>query len=166
VIVPVRGRRELGFVIGEGAAPDGVTLKPIHSAPDDAPVLDESLLALCRWIADYYLAPLGLVLRTALPAALAGVESPEPAQKTRRVATIVADLPTLLERDAAFARSKKQREVYELLESLGGTAAVDLLLERMEFSPSVLKGLVDRKFVAISDEVVARDPFRRHSAPR
>ena len=36
---------------------------------DSAPVLDESLLALGRWIASYYLAPLGEVYRTMLPLA-------------------------------------------------------------------------------------------------
>ena len=64
-----------------------------------------------------------------------------------------------MERDEAFKRSKKQRELYELLESLGGRAPLELLLERMAFSPSVLKGLTDRAFVAIDDEVVERDPF-------
>ena len=34
---------------------------------DAAPVLDEQLLRLGRWIADYYLAPLGEVFRTMLP---------------------------------------------------------------------------------------------------
>ena len=167
VIVPIRGRRELGFVVaeggegvgGRGSAPDGVALKAISGAPDEAPVLDRSLLSLCHWIAGYYIAPLGMVLRTALPAALTGADAPEPSQKTKRVATIAAELPTLLERDAVFARAKKQREVFELLESLGGTAPVDLLLERMSFSPSVLKSLGDRRLVTIHDEVVVRDPF-------
>jgi len=34
---------------------------------DPEPVLDELLLRLARWIADYYLAPLGEVCRTMLP---------------------------------------------------------------------------------------------------
>ena len=34
---------------------------------DTAPVLDEQLLQLGRWIADYYLAPIGEVFRTMLP---------------------------------------------------------------------------------------------------
>src|SRR5439155_25248863 len=82
VIVPLRQRRQLGFVVGEGQRRDGVPLKPILGAPDDQPVLDAPLLKLCMWIAEYYVAPLGVVLRTALPAALTGVDSPHPAQKT------------------------------------------------------------------------------------
>ena len=31
------------------------------------PAFDEEMIALCRWAADYYQAPLGEVLRAALP---------------------------------------------------------------------------------------------------
>ncbi|HEU4994061.1 MAG TPA: primosomal protein N' [Gemmatimonadaceae bacterium] len=162
VVVPVRGRREMGIVVGNGDSPGAaavVSPKPIAEAPDAQPVLTTSLIDVCRWIAAYYVAPLGVVLRTALPAALTGAESPEPSVKTRRVATLTTELPTLLERDRTFARAKKQRELFELIESLGGSAPVELLVERMSFSPTVLKGLEERGLVAIGEEVVARDPF-------
>ena len=159
VVVPVRGRKELGFVLGPGELAEGIKAKKIIGAPDEAPAIDEYLLKLCEWIADYYAEPLGMVLRTALPVALTGVARPMPAQKTRRVAQIAASLPTLVEREKTFSRAKKQRELFELIESLGGSAPVELLLERMSFSPTVLKGLADRKLIAIRDDVVARDPF-------
>ncbi|HMC56980.1 MAG TPA: primosomal protein N' [Gemmatimonadaceae bacterium] len=165
VVVPVRGRREMGFVIGEGVARDGVTPKPIADAPDAHPVLDRELIELCAWIAEYYVTPLGVVLRTALPAALTGPATPVPQPKTRRRATIAKELPTLIEREQTFARAKKQRELYELIESLGGSAPVELLTERMSFSASVLGGLTERGFIAIADEVVARDPFATRAVP-
>jgi primosomal protein N' (replication factor Y) (superfamily II helicase) len=159
VVVPVRGRRELGFVVGEAAARESVKPKKIIGAPDEYPVFDTSLLALCTWISEYYVAPLGIVLRTALPATLTTPGAPVPNAKTRRLAVLEQELPTLIEREKTFARAKKQRELYELVESLGGRAPVELLLERMSFSPSVLKSLEERGIVRIEDEVVARDPF-------
>ena len=94
---------------------------------------------------------------TATPyAALTSHESPEPSRRTRRVARIVNELPSLLQRDELFARSKQQRPLFELIESLGGSAAIEHLTEKLKFSPSVLKKLVDRQLVVISDEVVAR----------
>src|SRR5438093_7873274 len=57
VVVPVRGRKEMGFVVGDGARRDGVTPKPLLAAPDANPVLDATLLALCSWVAEYYVAP-------------------------------------------------------------------------------------------------------------
>ena len=46
----------------------------------------------------------------------------EHAVKTRRVIRIARELPTLLAREEAFGRAKRQREAYETLESLGGRA--------------------------------------------
>jgi primosomal protein N' (replication factor Y) len=166
VVVPVRGRHEMGVVIADGALREGVKAKPILSAPDDAPVIDRGLLSLCQWIADYYVAPLGVVLRTALPAALTGAASPTPSVKTRRLARLKTQLPTLMERDATFARARKQRELYELIESLGASVPVDLLLDRMSFSASVLKKLADRGLIEIAEEVVARDPFAARGVAR
>ena len=43
------------------------TIRPILRVLDQEPVLSEHLLELGSWIAEYYLAPLGEVLRTMLP---------------------------------------------------------------------------------------------------
>ena len=136
VLVPFRNRKEIGIVVGEGSARDGITPKPVAAIPDDAPVLDAPMLALCRWIAQYYVVPLGVALKCALPAALSGADDPVPAQKRRRIARIVRDLPSLLHRDNVFARAPQQRALFELIESLGGRVAVEHLLERLTFTPS------------------------------
>ena len=158
-VVPFRSRTQLGLIVGPATANDSVKPKRVRSLPDTSPVMTPAMLDLCRWLADYYVVPLGVAIRTALPAALTSHETPEPSRRTRRVAQIAQELPSLLQRDELFARAKQQRALFELLESVGGSAAIEHLTERMKFSPSVLKALVDRGFVAISDEVVARDPF-------
>jgi primosomal protein N' (replication factor Y) len=110
-------------------------------------------------MADYYIVPLGVVLRTVLPAALTGAEDPSPARKTRRVVSLGATIPTLLQRDKTFARSKQQRAVFELVESLGGKTSVENLGAQLDFSPSVLKSLEKRGLVVVDEEDVERDPF-------
>ena len=50
--------------------PPGPKVRDLHGVLDDAPTVPEPLLRLARWVADYYIASLGQVLRTALPAAL------------------------------------------------------------------------------------------------
>ncbi len=67
VLVPFRQQRLTGIVVELHDRKPTVKIKPIFSALDPAPVLDEQLLRLGRWIADYYLAPLGEVFRTMLP---------------------------------------------------------------------------------------------------
>src|SRR5918999_908685 len=74
-------------------------------------------------------------------------------------------LLSLLRRERIFARAPQQRALFELVESLGGRAPVEHLLEQLQFSPSVLKGLVARGLAVIESEVVARDPFAARAAP-
>jgi len=45
-------------------------VREILDSPDTEPLFDSELLALCRWVARYYVAPLGLTFRAALPARL------------------------------------------------------------------------------------------------
>jgi primosomal protein N' (replication factor Y) (superfamily II helicase) len=69
VLVPFAGRRLLGVVIGlhdNPPAPE-VEIKKIERLLDDAALLSPELLELARWIAQYYCAPLGEVLRGMLP---------------------------------------------------------------------------------------------------
>src|SRR5271165_7652677 len=67
VLVPFRQRRMTGIVVELHDRQPTVKTKTILSVLDVSPVLDEQLLRLGRWIADYYLAPLGEVFRTMLP---------------------------------------------------------------------------------------------------
>ena len=67
VLVPFRQQRMTGIVVELHDRKPSVTTKKIISVLDPTPVLDEHLLRLGRWIADYYLAPIGEVFRTMLP---------------------------------------------------------------------------------------------------
>jgi primosomal protein N' (replication factor Y) (superfamily II helicase) len=67
VLVPFRQQRLTGIVIELHDRKPTVATKTIQSVLDVSPVLDELLLRLGRWIADYYLAPIGEVFRTMLP---------------------------------------------------------------------------------------------------
>jgi primosomal protein N' (replication factor Y) (superfamily II helicase) len=100
-----------------------------------------------------------VVMRTVLPALLTGAAQPHPSVKTRRIVRIRDDIPTLLQREKAFARAPQQRALFELIESLGGATSVQHLLEQLKFSPSVLKALEKRALISIEQERVERDPF-------
>jgi primosomal protein N' (replication factor Y) len=67
VLVPFRQQRLTGIVVELHDRNPSVVTKTIQCVLDLSPVLDEQLLRLGRWIADYYLAPLGEVFRTMLP---------------------------------------------------------------------------------------------------
>lgn len=166
VLVPVRNRREIGIAVAEAdPARASKKVRRVLAAPDQEPAIAPELFRLCTWIADYYIAPLGVVLRAALPLALTTSGDSVPRPRTRAVARIRAAVPSLLEREKLFARARRQRDAYQLLEELGGSATVDHLKERLAVSQSVLRALEERGLIEIVHEPVERDPFASRPVP-
>ena len=160
VVVPLGKRTLIGIVTAiDVPAPVKGRLRDILDAPDAGRTLTPELLTLGRWMARYYAAPPGIVLRAMLPVALTGAAAPVAPVKRHRVACVVRTIESLLERDAMFKRAPRQRVLYELLESLGGSHPVRALLEQADVTAAVLHALVTRELVAIESTVVARDPF-------
>jgi primosomal protein N' (replication factor Y) len=68
VIAPFRNEKLIGVVTAVDAkAPEDVEVKYLEAVLDEEPLLSEHLLELAEWTAQYYLAPLGEVLRAMLP---------------------------------------------------------------------------------------------------
>jgi primosomal protein N' (replication factor Y) len=88
VVVPLRGSRVIGIALGAHEGDSAVKTRRVLDVPDAEPALAPHVLALCKWIAEYYVVPLGVVVRSALPAALLGADAPRPAPKVQRVARI------------------------------------------------------------------------------
>ncbi len=69
--VAVGKRRVTGVVVGlRSAAPAAMEVRPLERVLDLEPVLPPDLLELARFVADYYLAPIGEVVRSMLPTGL------------------------------------------------------------------------------------------------
>jgi primosomal protein N' len=106
VRVTFGGRRLVGWVAGEAAAGRELArIRDVDRVLDEQPSVPGDVLALCRWIADYYLAPLGMVLRSALPAVLSDTARTAAPDRRRRVLRITEELPTLTSREERFARA-------------------------------------------------------------
>ena len=68
VVVPFRKRDVEGFIVGlRDDAPQGITIHAINSVIDQSPLLRPEIFELCRWISEYYVSPIGEVLKGALP---------------------------------------------------------------------------------------------------
>jgi primosomal protein N' (replication factor Y) len=70
VLVPFGKRTITGYLIGPAQATDPLEVKHIVDVLDDTPLFPASMLPLFKWIAGYYMHPLGQVINTALPAGL------------------------------------------------------------------------------------------------
>ena len=67
-LVPFGRRRVTGYVLGVLAPPDaGLEIKAVLDILDEQPLFPADMIPFFRWVADYYLHPLGEVIKTALP---------------------------------------------------------------------------------------------------
>ncbi len=113
VRVAVGKRRLTGMVVAlRETAPAGVEARPLDAVLDLEPVLPADLLELTSFVADYYFAPIGEVLRSMLPSAL-------PPWGDRRV--WLTDAGAL-----APARSEDERAVLETLREAGRMRLAEL----------------------------------------
>jgi primosomal protein N' (replication factor Y) (superfamily II helicase) len=70
VLVPFRRRPRIGWVVGPGEPGPMPGLRTLLGVLESAPSVTPPLLDLTRWVADYYVVPHGLALRSALPSVL------------------------------------------------------------------------------------------------
>ncbi|MBR4650496.1 MAG: primosomal protein N' [Prevotella sp.] len=126
----------------------GITVKPLISVLDSAPVLLPGQYRLWEWIASYYMCPLGDIMVAALPAGIKNEDHYRPRTETY-VRLGDKALPQSL------VRSPKQLEVFNKFLELGETSR-QTLQNATSCSPSIIKALVDNGFLALYDKEVGR----------
>ncbi len=74
-VVPFGSRKVTGYILECQEAPDrNVDIRDILNIPDQHPLFPENLIRFFLWISDYYLYPIGEVIKTALPEGLSRVD--------------------------------------------------------------------------------------------
>lgn len=161
VLVPFRQQRLSGVVTAFRESPPQVPTKDVLAVLDSSPVLDSQLLALGKWISDYYLAPLGEVYRTMLPLQ---------AEFKRTVAYRITDEGRMaLHLAGTTGSSGRSRRTAE--EQLTEIRTLDFLSSReltnestlrlaTHASKSVLAGMVRKKWLTREDLSEAKDAAR------
>ena len=174
VFVPFGRRKVTGYVLGAAHPPAG-NLKDILEVLDEQPVFTPKELAFYRWIASYYLHPLGEVIKTALPSGI-NIE-------TRGRTTTGAD-GTPEEEQIRGGRSVRREWFFHATEEAAETAAprglaariLLYLMDQGETSRSdlnarfsnpaaQLKNLLRKELVIMEEREVYRDPFRDEEVP-
>ncbi len=156
VVVPFRRRTLVGWVLGPGTEVPRV--RAVRSVLDTEPVVGAELLELARWMSDYYVAPMGIVLKAMLPARMASAAGNRPVPRMRAVVAVTRPIGTLDELEDTFGRAKRQREAYERLQEAGGSLTLAALAEN-GFSRSVIRGLEAKGLARVTREPFLRDPF-------
>ncbi len=162
VLVPFRQQRQSGIVVELHDRPPQVKTKKVIEALDLVPVLDERLLKLGKWIADYYLAPLGEVFRTMLPLS---------AEFKRSIVYRITDQGRMALHLAGMSGSPTQSKrtpdeqlvEFRVLDYLAerGSVSDASLRGAARGSKALLSGMVRKKWIAREDVSAARDATRR-----
>ena len=157
VRVPL-GRRVVSGIVVETSvsAPPDAEMKDIESAVDTEPFLPASIVTLCRWVADYYMAGIGDALATALPP---GAQRKPSGYKTRRVITATAHGLAAAGADEPRLGSKQTGALQELAGAPAGLPAGEL--RERGFGSEVIARLISRGFAVALEERDERDPFER-----
>ena len=146
VEVPLGPKRTTGFVVAllDRAPVEASKLKPIRAVlDDDEPALIPEIIDLCRWAAEYYIAPLGEMLKVALPANMAA--------RGKRQAVLAAD-------ETLIARAREAKQILDadlpLLEELRKRPlAVATIFEEMKVSRSSIERLRDAGIITLADRL-------------
>jgi primosomal protein N' (replication factor Y) len=161
VLVPFRQQRLSGVVTELHDRKPKVKIKNLFNVLDPAPVLDEGLIRLGRWISDYYLAPIGDVFRTMLPLA---------AEFKRTIGYRIAEEGRLALHSAGMSgSSRRSRKTHA--EQLAEFRVLDYLAEKemaqeesvrasTRVSKSVLAGMIRKKWIVREDLSGVRDAVR------
>jgi primosomal protein N' (replication factor Y) len=173
VRVPVGTRMIVGCVVGHEASLDAATRpRDITAVLDEEPYLPPAIVALCGWVADYYMAGYGDAIAAAMPPG----SRRQDASKTQRFIAATAHGLSLVSRleakaavGAGFSRlgdklTPRQREVLEMLADTPRGLASSVLRDR-GVTTDVIRRLAARGFVSIRDERDERDPFERTAMP-
>ncbi len=158
VLVPFSGQRLMGVVVRvhEDAPVEEFEIKPVQQVLDDAALLPDELMKLAAWIAQYYVAPLGEVLRGMLPLA---------AEVKRHFSYRIAEQGRKVLYEGAMKGSSRrsklsveeQNREYSVLNYLeGGEAAkMSALRSATGANKGLLEGMVRKKWLV--REVVAEE---------
>jgi len=154
LLVPFGPRKLVGFVL---RCHDEAPEKPARQALrllEETPALEEPLLELARWIARYYCAPLGEVLRVMVP--LGGE------LRRGKVYTLTeAGRDALRQLSGAGADQGPAVELLRMLEFR--PLAASTIARKLLQAESAIRALERRGFIQAEDVEGLRDPFRSPS---
>ena len=166
VRVPVGSRTMTGCVVQHDAlVEEGTDVKDVAEALDREPLLPASIVELCRWVADYYVAGVGDALAVAMPPGARGKASAY--FKKKRIAAISAmgsdpcnGSTQGVESPHHPSLTPRQMAALEVLRAAPAGLPTSELRDR-GMTAAVLGGLVKRGLVVLREERDERDPFER-----
>jgi primosomal protein N' (replication factor Y) (superfamily II helicase) len=145
VLVPFGKKHLTGVIVGLPADTTVKGLKPVNDILDAQPIFSQEMLSLTKWIAEYYLAPWGDVLKAASPQGLS-----QESNKTIRF--IGHDLEALLQ-----TTKKSAPRQHAILQALAGGIPLSLAHMQKKLRTksihTVVNDMLNRGWISVEEEI-------------
>ncbi|MDD5284446.1 MAG: primosomal protein N' [Desulfuromonadaceae bacterium] len=169
-LVPFGRRKLTGYILGSPAESQVEKPKEILEVLDSEPLWTGNEYEFFRWVASYYMHPLGEVLKTALPAGI-NVQSRKGSSGENAALTVGKSarrekfyLPGHGLEPARSPGSKALEILMVIRES--GDLPAEILRKRFGNPAPQLKRLCELGLVSVEEREVYRDPFKNHTVTR
>jgi len=143
VMVPFGKKYKIGYIVEKPESTTLTTLKPVKDVLDPTPIFTDDMLTLCRWIAEYYMAPLGEVLRSATPSGLIGESKRTVRMEKNPSHNVIEEWRKKAPRKAAIVHTLQDRKELSIAQLQKIT--------RFENIYSPINELVKDKYVSVFD---------------
>jgi len=163
VFVPFGHRKLTGYILGTAEESSDSRLKDIIDVLDPDPLWTDNELEFFRWIASYYLYPLGEVLKTALPTGInlqsrKGESGAEGQVSGGRSVKKERFYRPVMAAEAGRQPGSKALEILEVIRETGEMPAADLRRRFGHCSPQ-LKRLEELGLLQMKEREIYRNPF-------
>ncbi|MBI4874018.1 MAG: primosomal protein N' [Acidobacteria bacterium] len=155
VTVPFGTRKLTGVVVRCHSEPPDAPARPVFRLLDEQPAIEPEMLALGRWVAGYYCAPLGEVLRTMTP--LGGE-----IRHTKTYALTDSGRDATRQLLLGAAAADPMVAILRLLEARPRSAGY--LKNKLPLADRALKSLERKGFIQVEELDTERDPLRASAA--
>jgi len=151
VVVPFGTRKLTGVVLAIHNKAPNRQARLVEKLIDEEPIFDAALLRLAHWVAAYYCAPLGEVLRSMAPTS---------AETSRSKVYTLTDSGRDMVRQSLFGDEdpSPQTRLLRLLEVRPLSAGY--LKTKVDDAANYLKALEQKGLVIVEEDVSAKDPMR------
>ena len=151
VVVPFGTRKLTGVVLALHRQTPNRNARAVEKLIDEEPIFDSALLRLAHWVAAYYCAPLGEVLRSMAPTS---------AETSRSKVYTLTDTGRDYVRQSLFGEEdpSPQARLLRMLEVRPLSASY--LKTKVEDAARMLKALEQKGFIGVEEDVSAKDPMR------
>jgi primosomal protein N' (replication factor Y) len=154
VRVPFRDKSALATVVAIPEQSEAKGIRPIEAVIGQAPVLNERLLELARWIGTYYCCPIEAVMRSVLPQV---IRRAQVGWKKQLFVQPARDVDQA-EFEKLRRRAPRQAELLAAISKLEKPIRAAALLRQTSLDNHTLRALVKRGLTELREEAVVRDP--------